>query len=127
MQPHAEGRLEMAALSAAAHVGKGARTILADDAFQFGRDFINGLIPGDSLKSYPRPSSKDISDGRHCAGDRRCSCPCGRNSPRFFRWTCLLYLDDAVVFHLDFEPAVLGAENTTGFICFSHYGSFLRP
>ena len=54
-QPHAESRLKMTALAAAAHVGEGAGAVLIDDAFEFAGDLVNGLIPGDTLETVSHP------------------------------------------------------------------------
>jgi hypothetical protein len=37
-----------------------------------------------------------------------------------------LNFDDPVIFHFDFQPTVLGAEDTTGFMYRPHECSFLR-
>ena len=91
-QPDTEGNLKMAALTASAHVSKGTRAVLADNAFELGCNFINGLIPGNPFKFISDFFQRDISGGRHCADDRQRSCPCGRNSPRFLDWTCRVSL-----------------------------------
>ena len=49
-QPHTKGCFKMAALPASSHIGKRTRAILIDDAFEFGGDFINRLIPGNTFK-----------------------------------------------------------------------------
>ena len=48
---HAEGGFEVTSLPAASHICIGPRAMLADNAFQFRRDFVNSPVPGDSFKT----------------------------------------------------------------------------
>jgi hypothetical protein len=110
----------MAALSAAAHIGKGARAVLTDDAFKFGGNLIYSLIPGDTLKSISDLLQRVlkavgvvlvIGDVHAFAAKIALTFSVG-----FIR----LHFDDAVIFYLYFQPAVLAAEHTSGFMYCSH-------
>jgi len=124
-EPYAEGRLEMAALPAAAHIGERARAITADDAFQASRDFINSLIPGNPFKCVPDPFQGVfqavgivlvVCNVEPLAAAVAFASDIGLVRPN---------LDDAVVFHFRFEPAVLRAEDTAGLVNCTHETPFL--
>ncbi len=114
----------MAALPAAAHVGKRTRTILVNNTFEFGGDFVDGLVPGNPLKFIPDFFQRIfqpvgivlmIGDMQTLAADIA-----------FAFYICLvaLHFNDAVRFHLDFQAAILCAEDTAGFMNLSHNCSF---
>jgi len=119
-QTHAESRFKMTALSAAAHVGKRAGAVFVNDALELRCDFIDGLVPGDPLEFVPDFFERIfqavgvvlvIGDVQTLAADIPFAFGVGFVASNF---------DDAVVFHFDFQTAVLRAEDTAGFKYFSH-------
>jgi hypothetical protein len=99
--------------------------VLTDNVFEFGGDLIDSLIPGDALKTISNTLEGILKAvgimlviGNVHALTAEIALTSGVG---FIR----LHLDDAVIFHLDCKPAVLGTENTSGFMYCFHESSFL--
>ena len=119
-QPHAEGRLEVAALPAAAHVRERAGSVPVEDVLQPGGDLVQGLVPGyfleavaDPLQGVGQPVGVVLvmDDVQPLAAGVALAAGVFLVRP---------HLDHAVVGDLDFEAAVLRAEHAARFVPLGH-------
>jgi len=85
---------QMAALSAAAHVGEGTRSVLTDMLLSLRRSH-RSLIPEMRSKLLPTRLRGYLRRSVY-ADDTQYSCPSAENSPHFWRGFIRLHLDDAI-------------------------------
>jgi hypothetical protein len=119
-QAYTEGRLEMASLAAAAHVGEGTRAVGVHDGPEFFGYLVDGLVPGVPLEAVSDPLQRVLQavgivlmrgDVQAFAADI---------APAPGIALVALDPDDAVVFHLDLKAAVLGTQYASCPVPLSH-------
>jgi hypothetical protein len=117
---NAEKRIEMTTLTAPTHVSQGTGTMLFQKTPELCRNFFHGLIPG-----YP---DKLVSDPFQRMGQAVVMMVMMGHVQTFPADVSLASgivpvrhdFGYGVVFNKDLQPAILGTENTTGFMTVSH-------